>query len=108
MNVRSDVWMFGVAMWEIFAKGAPPFNFPEMNWRTSVKGFAKELMEGSLRLDFPEGADEDLIKVLSNCLEPDNEERPNADALHESLCKALCHNKAEDDGGEVADAEEQK
>jgi len=49
----SDVWAFGVTLWEIFSLGEIPYNGLQWNM-----GFVQELRQG-MRLDSPEhGSDE--------------------------------------------------
>ena len=51
---KSDVWAFGVVMWEIFSLGQTPFDTPEVV-KFSARAFADWLNEGH-QMPRPEGA----------------------------------------------------
>ena len=51
---KSDVWSFGVVLWEIFSFGQTPFDTPEVS-KFSARAFAEYLAEGH-QMNRPEGA----------------------------------------------------
>ncbi|GAB5370153.1 hypothetical protein AAMO2058_001467600 [Amorphochlora amoebiformis] len=85
MTVKSDIYMFGVTVWEIMSNGKKPFDFDTLAWQVSVKQFAKQIREGKRTLSFPEVPPEEdsidrkkLISLAKSCINPNPEKRPNA------------------------------
>jgi serine/threonine protein kinase len=53
-SFKSDVWSFGVTLWEIFSLGGIPY--PGLSWSTD---FVQQLQEG-LRMTIPIHATRDM------------------------------------------------
>ncbi|CAL8068308.1 unnamed protein product [Orchesella dallaii] len=66
----SDVWSYGVTVWEIFSLGHMPF--AGLHWSAT---FANELRNG-LRLPAPQLAPQLIYEKLLNCWELDSQKRP--------------------------------
>jgi len=69
-SVSSDVWSFGILMWEILEFGKQPF--PNM----SIRAAWEEIPKGA-RLDRPKNCPNDLWLILASCWEINPEARPN-------------------------------
>lgn len=66
---KSDVWSFGVLLWEMFTLGGSPY------LSVSVKDLPTRLMQG-MRLHQPKGVSDDLYQLMLHCWELDSDERP--------------------------------
>jgi serine/threonine protein kinase len=79
-SFKSDVWAFGITMWEIFAK-AIPFD------TQSNEEVAKKIVEENYRLDKPALCPESVYLVMLSTWNMAEEKRPSFAQLHESLSK---------------------
>ncbi|XP_068207009.1 vascular endothelial growth factor receptor 1-like isoform X2 [Palaemon carinicauda] len=70
-SVQSDVWAYGVALWEIFTLGSTPYPGIEVN-----KDFLKLIEEG-YRMDKPKCANMDVYDIILTCWESDPRLRPS-------------------------------
>lgn len=78
---KSDVWSYGVVMWEIYSFGRAPY--PRMNQKEVVE----KVTEG-YRMERPESCPKDLYdKVMMWCWEIDAKNRPSFKELAEKLKK---------------------
>lgn len=79
-TIRSDIWSYGIVMWEIHSNGAKPFG-SMMNELITIK-----ISQGT-RLECPEGCHTDVYEVMRQCwsLEPSN--RPPFNLLKRSVRK---------------------
>jgi serine/threonine protein kinase len=66
---KSDVWAFGITMWEIFSYGAIPY--PSMSNQQTV-----EEVEKGYRMPAPNECPPEVHKVMLKCWEKDPTERP--------------------------------
>ncbi|XP_063897660.1 focal adhesion kinase 1 isoform X14 [Helicoverpa armigera] len=78
----SDVWMFGVCMWEILMLGVKPFSGVKNN---DVIG----KLENGERLALPPRCPPRLYSVMSRCWAYEPSQRPAAHALKETLFEIL-------------------
>ncbi|XP_017770626.1 PREDICTED: tyrosine-protein kinase-like otk [Nicrophorus vespilloides] len=69
-STKSDVYAFGVLIWEIFNQGELPF--PKMN----DNSFLAKLKEKSLEWKFHKDTPPDLEKLQERCLDVNPQERP--------------------------------
>lgn len=76
-SVKSDVWSFGVLVWEIFNDGNIPFNY------MSNKEVANAVPAGE-RLGKADCPDE-VYKILMKCWKQDPAERPSFEQLLKEL-----------------------
>jgi serine/threonine protein kinase len=67
----SDVWSFGVVLWEIFNYGDYPYNYV-----TSDDTVASGVIEGTLSLSRPEPCPEEVWQLMQACFLRDPERRP--------------------------------
>lgn len=77
-NKESDVWSFGIMMWEIFADAAEPW--PNMTPKEAFKA-----MRAGTKMDMPPGTPEPTIRVMHAtwALEPPS--RPNMAQIRQEL-----------------------
>ncbi|CAK1543432.1 unnamed protein product [Leptosia nina] len=78
----SDVWMFGVCMWEILMLGVKPFSGVKNN---DVIG----KLENGERLALPPRCPPRLYSLMSRCWTYEPSHRPTASQLKETLCEIL-------------------
>ncbi|XP_037326310.2 mast/stem cell growth factor receptor kita isoform X2 [Pungitius pungitius] len=67
---ESDVWSYGILLWEIFSLGSSPYPGMPVDAK-----FYKLIKEG-YRMDAPEFAPEEMYQVMRSCWEPDPFNRP--------------------------------
>lgn len=78
-TTQSDVWSFGVLLWEIFSLGASPYPGVQIN-----EEFCQRLKEGT-RMRAPELATPAIRSVMLSCWSGDPKERPAFPELVEIL-----------------------
>ncbi|NXG84116.1 FES kinase, partial [Stercorarius parasiticus] len=75
---ESDVWSFGILLWEAFSLGAVPYaNLSNQQMREAV--------EQGMRLDPPEQCPEEVYWLMQRCWEYDPRKRPSFSAIHQDL-----------------------
>nr|NP_955606.1 FBS [Fujinami sarcoma virus]P00530.1 RecName: Full=Tyrosine-protein kinase transforming protein Fps [Fujinami sarcoma virus] len=75
---ESDVWSFGILLWEAFSLGAVPYaNLSNQQTR--------EAIEQGVRLEPPEQCPEDVYRLMQRCWEYDPHRRPSFGAVHQDL-----------------------
>ncbi|XP_036773708.2 vascular endothelial growth factor receptor 3 isoform X1 [Manis pentadactyla] len=78
-TTQSDVWSFGVLLWEIFSLGSSPYPGVQIN-----EEFCQRLKEGT-RMRAPELATPAIRHIMLNCWSGDPKERPAFSDLVEIL-----------------------
>ncbi|XP_037591145.1 vascular endothelial growth factor receptor 3 isoform X2 [Cebus imitator] len=78
-TTQSDVWSFGVLLWEIFSLGASPYPGVQIN-----EEFCQRLRDGT-RMRAPELATPAIRRVMLNCWSGDPKARPAFSELVEIL-----------------------
>jgi hypothetical protein len=100
---NSDVWSFGLVLWQIFTYGGLPF--PHLT--------LKEVFDQRPRPDTPEDAPSEVGSIMERCWAPAPKDRPSFDKLHKWLRQAQEAPAADEfsgvnngymAGGDVADA----
>ncbi|CAG7721036.1 unnamed protein product [Allacma fusca] len=78
-SVQSDIWSYGVVLWEIFSLGETPY--PGMEW-----GFEswKEIFDG-MRNDKPCYASDAVYAIMYGCWNLDPQKRPGFKTLWKSI-----------------------
>ncbi|NXL99051.1 FES kinase, partial [Tyrannus savana] len=75
---ESDVWSFGILLWEAFSLGAIPYaNLSNQQTREAV--------EQGVRLDPPEQCPEEVYQLMQRCWEYDPHKRPSFSTIHQEL-----------------------
>ncbi|KAG8429625.1 hypothetical protein GDO86_019675 [Hymenochirus boettgeri] len=70
-STKSDVWSFGVLMWEVFTHGELPYtSLPD-------EEVLSGLQNGSLRLHSPDGCPSRVYKLMQRCWAPSPKDRPS-------------------------------
>ncbi|KAG9490903.1 hypothetical protein GDO78_006304 [Eleutherodactylus coqui] len=85
-TTQSDVWSFGVLLWEIFSLGASPYPGVQIN-----EEFCQRLKEGT-RMRAPEYATANIYRIMLSCWHGDPKERPIFTDLVEILGDLLQEN----------------
>ncbi|KAM4675745.1 tyrosine-protein kinase Fes/Fps [Discoglossus pictus] len=75
---ESDVWSFGVLLWEAFSLGAVPYTALN-NQQT------REAIEQGVRLPAPDNCPEEVYKLMLKCWEYDPRKRPTFSTAHQDL-----------------------
>lgn len=76
----SDVWSFGVTLWEMFSLGEPPYG--------DIRGVdAIELIESGQRLQKPPKCPENVYKIMENCWNYKPKDRPTFRYLTDFFAK---------------------
>uniref|UniRef100_A0A1B6E4F9 receptor protein-tyrosine kinase n=2 Tax=Clastoptera arizonana TaxID=38151 RepID=A0A1B6E4F9_9HEMI len=81
-SVKSDIWSFGVLIWEIVTLGSTPY--PGL----AAADVMRRVREG-YRLDKPEHCRRELYNIMYYCWDSDPKERPNFTELVEFLEQLL-------------------
>ncbi|CAG9533872.1 unnamed protein product [Cercopithifilaria johnstoni] len=77
-STKSDVWAFGVLLWEIATYGMSPYPGVELN---SVYG----LLEKGFRMDAPEGCPPSVYRLMLQCWNWSPSDRPRFQEIHANL-----------------------
>ncbi|XP_066534980.1 inactive tyrosine-protein kinase 7 [Hoplias malabaricus] len=78
-STKSDVWAFGVLMWEVFSHGDLPYS------TQSHEEVLEELQAGTLKLSAPEDCPSKIYKLMSHCWAASPKERPSFSELVQAL-----------------------
>ncbi|KAM4586251.1 vascular endothelial growth factor receptor 3 [Fundulus diaphanus] len=87
---QSDVWSFGVLLWEIFSLGASPYPGVQID-----EEFCKRLKDG-VRMRAPETASPEIYGIMLACWHGEPKERPTFPALVQILGDLLQDNSLPD------------
>uniref|UniRef100_F6W9X1 receptor protein-tyrosine kinase n=1 Tax=Xenopus tropicalis TaxID=8364 RepID=F6W9X1_XENTR len=82
-TTQSDVWSFGVLLWEIFSLGASPYPGVQID-----EDFCRRLKEGT-RMRAPEYATVEIYQTMLDCWHGDPQQRPVFSELVEHLGNLL-------------------
>ncbi|XP_053329658.1 tyrosine-protein kinase BTK [Spea bombifrons] len=79
---KSDVWAFGILMWEVFTFGKMPYE------RYSNSEIVDQIMKG-VRLYRPQLATERVYSVMSSCWAEKADDRPAFRVLHSAIIEVM-------------------
>ncbi|XP_068685530.1 fibroblast growth factor receptor 3-like isoform X2 [Montipora foliosa] len=77
-TTKSDVWSYGVVLYEIFTVGGSPY--PRMNGKKIAS-----LLQQGYRMPKPQHVDNDLYQIMMNCWQNEPEARPSFADLTQQL-----------------------
>ncbi|XP_074649974.1 vascular endothelial growth factor receptor 1-like isoform X2 [Tubulanus polymorphus] len=80
---KSDIWSFGICMWEIFSLGGNPYPGIELN-----ESFIEKLKDG-YRMALPQFATTELYQLMGSCWQENPDDRPNFSNISEQLGSLL-------------------
>ncbi|KAM3863016.1 inactive tyrosine-protein kinase 7 [Diretmus argenteus] len=78
-STKSDVWAFGVLMWEVFSHGELPYT------KLSDDEVLEGLQAGKLKLPVPDGCPSKVYKLMVRCWAPSLKERPSFTEIAHAL-----------------------
>jgi tyrosine-protein kinase len=71
---KSDVWSFGIMLWELFSKGAKPyFNFSNQEVVDKVLG--------GYRMSKPSDCPEEMYQLMLKCWDENPDNRPGFEVI---------------------------
>ncbi|KAF7667811.1 hypothetical protein LDENG_00043010 [Lucifuga dentata] len=77
-STRSDVWSYGILLWEIFSYGRQPY--PKMSLKE-----VKERVEEGYHMEAPEDCPPGVYSLMRSCWEKEPRRRPSFHKLREKL-----------------------
>ncbi|CAN9507027.1 unnamed protein product [Ophioblennius macclurei] len=83
-TTESDVWSFGVLLWETFSMGMTPY-------MTLTNQQTREQVERGHRMIAPQGCPAEIFKIMNSCWEYDPHKRPSFKKIRGEL--SVIHNK---------------
>ncbi|XP_060748151.1 ephrin type-A receptor 7-like isoform X1 [Tachysurus vachellii] len=78
----SDVWSFGIVMWEVMSYGERPY------WDMGSQDVIKAIEDG-FRLPAPLNCPSSLHQLMLDCWQKDRTERPSFSQIHSALSKTM-------------------
>uniref|UniRef100_A0A3Q1DEL3 receptor protein-tyrosine kinase n=1 Tax=Amphiprion ocellaris TaxID=80972 RepID=A0A3Q1DEL3_AMPOC len=78
----SDVWSFGIVMWEVMSYGERPY------WDMGNQDVIKAIEDG-FRLPAPVNCPPHLHQLMLDCWQKDRTERPSFSQIHSALSKSI-------------------
>nr|XP_045017402.1 vascular endothelial growth factor receptor 2 [Jaculus jaculus] len=89
-TIQSDVWSFGVLLWEIFSLGASPYPGVKID-----EEFCRRLKEGT-RMRAPDYTTPEMYQTMLDCWHEEPNQRPSFSELVEHLGNLLQANAQQD------------
>ncbi|KAM6431455.1 tyrosine-protein kinase ABL1 isoform 1-T3 [Liasis olivaceus] len=77
-SIKSDVWAFGVLLWEIATYGMSPYPGIDLSQ-------VYELLEKDYRMERPEGCPEKVYELMRECWQWSASERPSFAEIHQAF-----------------------
>jgi len=77
-STKSDVWSFGISIWEMFSYGKLPY-------AEASNDSARQLIISGRLLDCPEGCPPEIYKIMLSCWIKGSKERPSFKDVQESI-----------------------
>lgn len=85
-SLQSDIWAFGVVVWEIFTDGEFPYGVIGSDQDVAVK-----VCDGSLRLTKPDSCPADVWSLVERCWAEQRDKRPPFTELRAGLQQLRAH-----------------
>ena len=77
-SIKSDVWSFGVVMWEVYSYG-------ELPYQGKTNAETVEMVSSDGRLSSPDGCPEELYDLMLRCWRPSPSTRPSFEKIQHRL-----------------------
>ncbi|XP_075987963.1 anaplastic lymphoma kinase [Anticarsia gemmatalis] len=77
-TIKTDVWSFGVLLWEVFSLGVMPYT-------GCANREVMEMVSGGGRLEKPYGCPQEIYRLMCECWNPTPTARPAFQAMFETL-----------------------
>lgn len=77
-STQSDVWSYGVLLWELFSFGRTPYP------RVHIDGVV-EMIEKGHRMECPDGCPKQVYRVMRDCWDIDPRQRPTFQTIYRKL-----------------------
>ncbi|XP_069093169.1 tyrosine-protein kinase ABL1 isoform X2 [Pleurodeles waltl] len=77
-SIKSDVWAFGVLLWEIATYGMSPYPGIDLSQ-------VYELLENDYRMERPEGCPEKVYELMRECWQWNPADRPSFAEIHQAF-----------------------
>ncbi|XP_075416738.1 tyrosine-protein kinase ABL1 isoform X2 [Tenrec ecaudatus] len=77
-SIKSDVWAFGVLLWEIATYGMSPYPGIDLSQ-------VYELLEKDYRMEWPEGCPEEVYELMRACWQWNPSDRPSFAEIHQAF-----------------------
>ncbi|XP_048338487.1 inactive tyrosine-protein kinase 7 [Sphaerodactylus townsendi] len=87
-STKSDVWSFGVVLWEIFTLGEMPYS------KLADEEVLAGLQTGKMKLPHPDGCPSKVYKVMQRCWAPSPKDRPSFSEIANMLGESPSESKA--------------
>ncbi|KYO22249.1 inactive tyrosine-protein kinase 7 [Alligator mississippiensis] len=87
-STKSDVWSFGVLLWEVFTHGELPHS------KLTDDEVLAGLQSGKVKLPHPEGCPSKLYKLMQRCWAPSPKDRPSFSEIANMLGESPSDSKA--------------
>uniref|UniRef100_A0A5K3FIA9 Protein kinase domain-containing protein n=1 Tax=Mesocestoides corti TaxID=53468 RepID=A0A5K3FIA9_MESCO len=82
-TLSSDVWSYGVVLWEIYSVGYTPYNDIE-------NAQLLEYLKAGHRLERPLDTPDDMYSMMTNCWKEEPSERPTFHDIYNHLTGSVC------------------
>ncbi|XP_065916408.1 tyrosine-protein kinase Abl-like isoform X2 [Dysidea avara] len=90
-STKSDVWSFGVVLWELTSQGKSPYPDVELSQVFKV-------LENGYQLECPVGCPRNIYSMMKKCWTWEENDRPTFKVLYQELCELSSSDEvAEDD-----------
>ena len=80
ISIKSDVWSFGILLWELVTKGREPY--PGMTTEEVLKAVPQ-----GYRMPIPKGCPEPLYQIMLKCWKSNDDERPTFRNIYHNLSR---------------------